>query len=331
MQIEKLNTKMESLFFIRKRKWVKSTMILLLFLFLLFNLGGGTYLFVYAIVNKSISGMELNLDTTVEPNGKLDAIYTDWYAQQSFEEIHMTTDDGINLVGFYLENSHPTNKLVILPHGYMMDHTIMTAYAKYYYEDGFNIFMADSRGHGRSEGIYVGMGWLDRLDYLQWINLLLECKGQDIEIVMHGISMGGATVLFISGETLPEQVKVLISDCSFDSVYNIFSYHSQQMVGALSKPFMNIANLQSRILAGYSFRDGDAIAQVAKSEKPIMVIHGDADSFTPVEMANMIYTAINTPKELWIVPSSDHGKAFDDYPDVYFERVRAFYNQHLNR
>lgn len=313
----------------KKRKWIKPVVIIFLCLVLLVNLGGGTYLFIYAIVNKSISGMTLNLDAAVEPGGKLDPIYTDWYAAQPFEEMHITTEDGLDLVGYYLANEQPTNRLAVLPHGYMMNHTIMAAYAKYYYEDGFNIFMGDSRGHGRSEGTYVGMGWLDCLDYLQWLDALLEQNGEDTEIVMHGISMGGATVASISGEDLPEQVKAIISDCSFDTVYNEFGYQAQQMLGFISVPFLNIASLESRLLAGYSFRDGDVAAQVAKSETPIMIIHGDADTFNPVEMAYTLYDAAAEPKELWIVPGAEHGKAFDEQPDEYFVHVRDFYNQFI--
>lgn len=110
-----------------KKKWVKPVAIVLLCLVLLINLGGGTYLFVYAIVSKSISGMTLNLDAAVEPGGKLDPIYTGWYADHQFEEMHITTEDGLDLIGFYLENEVPTKRLAVLPHGYMMDHTIMAA------------------------------------------------------------------------------------------------------------------------------------------------------------------------------------------------------------
>lgn len=62
----------------------------------------------------------------------------------------MTSHVGLDLAGFYLKNEQPSNRLTVLVHGYMIDHTVMAAFAKYYYEDGFNIFTADSRGHGLS-------------------------------------------------------------------------------------------------------------------------------------------------------------------------------------
>ncbi len=60
-----------------------------------------------------------------------------------------------------------------------------------------------------------------------------------------------------------------------------------------------------------------------------MIIHGDADTFTPVEMAYKLYDAATDPKELWIVPGAEHGKAFDDQPNEYFEHVREFYNKYI--
>ena len=47
---------------------------------------------------------------------------------------------------------------------------------------------------------------------------VLARVGEDAEIVLHGLSMGAATVLMVSGERLPEQVKAIIEDCGYTSV-----------------------------------------------------------------------------------------------------------------
>ncbi len=313
-----------------KRKWIMITVVSLICLLLLVNIAGGTYLFNYAIVSKDVSGMTLELDPAVAMSGKSAPIYINWYEEQSFEEIHMESHDGLDLVGFYLKNEQPSEKLAVLVHGYTVDNKIMAAFAKYYYEDGFNIFMADCRGHGQSEGSYVGMGWLDRLDYLQWLDLILERENENVQVVLHGISMGGATVSAMSGEELPKQVKAIVSDCAFDSVHNEFSYQAGKMVGLLAAPFLSVAGLESKLFAGYSFGEADIAAQVAKSQTPIFIIHGEDDSFTPVEMAYNLYEIAPEPKELWIVLGADHGKSFDIQPDVYFEQVRAFYSKYIN-
>jgi Prolyl oligopeptidase family. len=290
----------------------------------------GTYFFVYTIVSKKVSGMELSLSDEVKPSGKKALVYTDWYASQPFEEMRITTKDGLELVGRYIAAEDTTDKLAILIHGYMMDGSIMAAYGKHYQEDGFNVFIADNRGHGESGGTYVGMGWLDRLDYLQWLDYLLEKKGDNLEIVIHGISMGGATVACLSGEQLPKQVKCLIEDCSFNSVYDEFKYQGKKKLGFLTVPTLSIASVESKLFAGYGFKEASPLKQISKSVTPIFIIHGESDTFNPPYMAHELYDAATCEKELWIVPDAEHGKAFDVNPDQYFERVRLFYKKYIN-
>jgi fermentation-respiration switch protein FrsA (DUF1100 family) len=314
----------------KKGKRIRILIIIGACLVVLAHLAGGAYYFVYTIVSKKISGMELSLDAEVVPSGKNDPIFTNWYASQSCEEMTMTAKDGIRLVGRYIKASQPTNKLVILIHGYMMDGSIMAAFGKYYQEDGFDVFIADNRGHGLSGGAYVGMGWLDRLDYLQWLNLLIEKQGNNKEIIIHGVSMGGATVSCLSGEQLPEQVKCLIEDCGFNSVYEEFKYQGEKMLGVFNVPFLNIASVASKIFAGYGFREASPLKQVSKSTIPLFFIHGEDDTFNPPYMAYELYDATKSEKELWLVPGAEHGKAFDINPEEYFIKIRTFYNKYIN-
>src|SRR5699024_12406426 len=86
--------------------------------------------------------------------------WRDWVADQAFEEMERTSFDGLKLQGYFLEAQEPSDRLVILAHGYLGQAKQMGLYGKYYYEQlGYNIFMADARGHGQSEGDYYGFGW----------------------------------------------------------------------------------------------------------------------------------------------------------------------------
>ena len=138
----------------------------------------------------------------------IDGDWRQWSAKQDFEQWEMESYDGLKLQGYFLEAKEPTNKTVVLAHGYLGRANDMALYGQYYYEElGYNMFTADLRGHGQSEGDYIGFGWHDRLDYVDWINRVIEEIGPDSEIVLHGVSMGAATVLMTSGEELPSNVK----------------------------------------------------------------------------------------------------------------------------
>ena len=76
----------------------------------------------------------------------------------------------------------------------------------------------------------MGFGCLDRRDLMRWIDWTLKKCGEDVQILLHGNSMGGATVLMASGLKLPGQVKGIISDCGFTSAKEVFSHVLRSMV-----------------------------------------------------------------------------------------------------
>ena len=52
---------------------------------------------------------------------------------------------------------------------------------------------------------------------------MVERLGEDCELMLHGISMGAATVLMSTGLNLPKQVRAAVSDCAFTSAWEVFS------------------------------------------------------------------------------------------------------------
>jgi len=104
----------------------------------------------------------------------------DWFNKHTYEEVGIISDDGLKLKGYYLNAKIPTSKTVILAHGYSSQGIFMGSYAKLYNEElGYNVLLPDDRGHGDSEGNYTGFGWLDRKDYLKWIDFVINKLGPD--------------------------------------------------------------------------------------------------------------------------------------------------------
>ena len=63
---------------------------------------------------------------------------------------------------------------------------------------------------------------------LKWMNLLIGRFSADTQIVLHGISMGGATVMMLAGEELPPNVKCIIEDCGYTSVWDVYAYQMRR-------------------------------------------------------------------------------------------------------
>jgi uncharacterized protein len=236
----------------------------------------------------------------------------------------------LNLNAYFYQNEPLEHKWAIVVHGYTGNAKSMTRYVRNFHEKGYHVLAPDLRGHGESEGDYIGMGWHDRKDMLLWINQIIE-KDPEAEIVLFGVSMGGATVMMTSGEEeLPSNVKVIVEDCGYASVSDVFVYQLDDLFGLPEFPVMNAANTVTNLRAGYDLYEANAVGQVAKSTTPMLFIHGDADTFVPFEMLDEVYEAAKVEKEKLIIPEANHGDAEKVDPETYWNTIWSFVDQYID-
>lgn len=286
---------------------------------------GGNYFYNYGVLRKKKKFMDGNPDLS---NDQFESNWREskeWFQGKLWESIQMKSFDGLNLYGAYLKAKAPTDKTVILVHGYTGRGSGMAFLARYYYEElGYSVLMPDLRGHGQSEGNYIGFGWHDRKDLMQWINYIIEKQGASSQIVLHGISMGGGTVLMTSGEELPKSVKCIVSDCAYTSAKDILLFQMKKMFNIPAFPLMQVTSLICKLRAGYFFEEASALNAVKKSKMPIIFIHGSEDKFVPTKMVYPLYEALNAEKELFIVPKAGHGYAYWVDEQGYKKHVEEF-------
>jgi len=245
-----------------------------------------------------------------------------WF-NSHYEETTIQSFDQLKLHAYSLKNDNDTNKWVLIFHGYSSDGIQMSKYAKHFYDMGYNVLIPEARGHGKSAGDYIGMGWHDRLDVVSWIDNTVQLQ-QDAEIVLFGVSMGGATVMMASGEKLPSNVKAIIEDCGYASVWGEFSYQLKAIFHLPAFPIMYFASAVTKIKAGYTLGEADTVKQVAKSQTPMLFIHGSNDTFVPSSMLNEVYEAANVPKEKLLVEGAGHGNAESVAGTKYWETIQSF-------
>lgn len=261
----------------------------------------------------------------------LEGDWITWTKEQPFEEIEMKSFDDLTLQGYYLAAKEPTNKLAVFAHGYLGNALDMGLFGEYYYEElGYNIFTPNMRGHGKSEGDYYGFGWHDRLDLKEWIHLLIAQNGDDTEIVLHGLSMGAATVLMTSGEDLPANVKVIIADSPYTSVYDLFAYQMERMFRLPDKPILPSTSVVTKMRAGYSLTEASTLEQVKKTSIPVLYITGGSDSFVPTEMTEELFAETTSETEIYTYPDANHGESIVLYRNDYLERVTSFIEKYVD-
>ncbi|MDL2220699.1 alpha/beta hydrolase [Eubacteriales bacterium OttesenSCG-928-N14] len=275
------------------------------------------------VLDAEHNAMELDEDDAAYYNAQ-QALNEQWLLRVQPQDFSMITYDGLTLYASQARQPQPSDKWLIAVHGYMGNSTQMVTSARNFYERGYNVITPDCRGHGKSEGNYIGMGWDDRLDMVKWIEYIIENNGQDVQIVLYGVSMGVATVMMTAGEDLPPQVKAIVEDCGYTSAWDEFAYQLDAIFGLPAFPLMNFANTMARIRAGYDLRDASATKQLQHATVPVFFIHGSEDTFVPSYMLDEVYEACASQKDRYLVQGAGHGGASFTAKEEYWQRIDAF-------
>ncbi len=256
---------------------------------------------------------------------------------EGFSPVSLTAPDGLLLRGYALLAGEGEHRWAICMHGYRDSMESMGAVARHYAGLGWNVLLPDQRGHGQSEGDYVGWGYDERLDLLSWINFVAR-RDPEARILLHGVSMGAATVLMVTGGPLPKQVKVAVSDCSYTAIEPEMKHVvDRRMRKKLNIPVQIPFNLLFSALrritlrrAGYDLKDVSPIEAVARSSTPTLFIHGEEDEVVPPAMLGKLYQAANCPKSFLVVPEAGHTEAVGARPELYWAAVDPFAAKYMD-
>lgn len=75
---------------------------------------------------------------------------------------------------------------------------------------------------------------------------------------------------------------------------------------------------------GWDFAEASPLNSVARCEKPMLLIHGDDDTFVPTSMLQPLYDAKPEPKQMYLAPGSEHARSYRDHPEEYTKIVTEF-------
>ena len=255
----------------------------------------------------------------------------EWSEETPQEKLEIKAKDDIILraTAYYNKTENQENhNWVIVAHGYRSKPSWVASIGMHFYkEKGYNVLIPSMRATEESEGKYIGMGWLDKDDIIGWINKIIE-KDKNAKIILHGSSMGAATVLMASGENLPSNVKAIIADSSYTSVWDIFKSELKARFNLPPFPLMQMFRVIAKIQAKYDIKEASVIDQVKKSNTPTLLIHGDADDFVPVTMEPEIYNAIPGEKDQLIIKGAGHTKSRYREPETYYKKVYEFIDKY---
>ncbi|MBQ3133598.1 MAG: alpha/beta hydrolase [Clostridia bacterium] len=233
-----------------------------------------------------------------------------WVLSQPQRTVHIRSRDGLRLVGHWLPAKN-AKRTILMMHGWRSNWLSDFCMAvPFMLENGCNLLMVEQRGQGASEGKYIGFGVLEQNDCLDWIHYLTDHLSPHMPIYLDGISMGATTVLMVAGHPLPSNVRGIIADCGFTSPYAIISCFMKTGLPKMRQDLLPLLNVAVRRRAGYSFRGTSTVDALRDNTKPVLFVHGEADTFVPMAMTLENYKACRAPKELLLVEGAGHGLSY---------------------
>lgn len=265
----------------------------------LLTVGIGNYFVNYAIARSGNGGnREIKEESKIEVLSEDEQLIEDnrksanesaqnWASNIVNKKVEIKADDGIALRGTEYITDENTENWAIVLHGYRAEPKSVLTIGEHFSEKGYNVLIPSMRACADSDGEFVGMGWLDKDDLKCWINLVLA-ENSNAKIILHGSSMGAATVLMASGDELPSNVNAIIADSGYTSVWDIFASEAKARFGLPTFPVLNMFQVVARVRVGYNIKKASALEQVKNSKTPILFIHGDKDDFVPESMFNGI-------------------------------------------
>lgn len=240
------------------------------------------------------------------------------------EEWALESADGLRLVATHFTPEHPTGNWVIVAHGYGCTQENSYYIAANYLAMGYDVLTPDLRSSGQSQGTFVTMGLKESEDIVHWAQRIADAQ-PDARIVLHGVSMGAATVMMASAASdLPSAVVATVEDCGYTSAYDLLAYQMEESFRLPSFPSMNLLDWRCEKRAGFSLHVAAPAEAVRRSRVPILFIHGTKDTLVPPVMAEELYAACTTEKKLLLVEGAIHSAASQQDHEIYYRTVREF-------
>jgi uncharacterized protein len=236
------------------------------------------------------------------------------------EDIYFKTPDGITLHGWLFEAKPQAMGTILILHGNAENLSTHVNSVLWLVKEGFNVFIFDYRGYGRSEGKPSLKGvHMDAEEALKTALNLPQVKGG--RVVVLGQSIGGAIAIYtVANFQYKDRIAALVIDSAFSSYRLIAREKLGQFF--LTWPFQYPLSL----LFNDDYSPLKWIHAVAPV--PVLIIHGINDPVVPTHHGFLLYEAALMPKDYWETSTPGHIMAFAD-KDVRIKLARYLY-EHLS-
>ena len=240
-----------------------------------------------------------------------------------YEDAYITSFDKLKLHARVYENKG-SKKVAVLCHGYRgTARRDFSGGAVEVINLGYTAILIDERAHGTSQGHSITFGVREVKDVIKWVEYARNRFGEDIELVLIGISMGGATVLMASDKVGKAKI---IADCPYSSP-KIMLQHSVKALGLPVAIFYPLVNLSSIMFAHTNLNKTSAYDTVKNTDNPILIIHGNKDTVVPYTISQDLYNAYQDKIQYELFDGAEHGMSYIVDKSRYQKIIKEFLNK----
>ena len=262
------------------------------------------------------------------------------------DDVCFRTRDGLTLAGSYLRTSALQRRGVILfcPE-FGSNRWACGAYCEQLLANGFDVFTFDFRNHGESEAVpgYEPMQWVtdfERLDVEAAVEYLKSRSDGDPQgIGLFGVSRGGGAGILVAGSD--RWIRCIATDGAFSTRTTMLPYMKKWIAIYIHRPWLakNLPHWAYQLIANQALRAvarkrrctfpplARAIRRIAP--RPILMVHGEGDTYIKPEIARELFERAREPRTFWLVEGAKHNQALHVAGELYHLKLVEFFTQHL--
>lgn len=216
-----------------------------------------------------------------------------------FKKIKIRNHKGLLLQGYLLEVEN-ADKTLLIAHPFMESSVVMEPYVAFFKRilKNMNILLIDANAHGNSDGYIRGFGYRDITDLMFWNSYILQKFGQNHSIIMYGLTMGANTILNTAGMKKLKNVKAIISEGAYTSVYHYLAYRFAKNTKTMHAiaPFIRMA-IKNEI--DQDIKKMNTVTLVKSNDIPTVFIHSKADKRVDFSQVLQLFNNNASDKELF--------------------------------
>ena len=216
----------------------------------------------------------------------------------AYEDVQFASKDKTQLSGWFIPAKGEALGTVIHFHGNAQNMSAHYSFVSWLPSNGFNLFVFDYRGYGKSKGSLSRQGvYEDSIAAVEYIKTRPDIDQN--KLILFGQSLGGANAIAVAGGANLSGIVGVVSDSAFSSYKTVAAEHA-----GILKPFAYLA-------MGNKFSPRNVVQNI--SPIPLLIIHGTQDQVVSYKHATLLYNEAREPKTLWTIEKGRHTEALGQY------------------